>query len=302
MRGKAPGDVRDDKDLMLKLVWCPPGFLTRWKSIERTTESAAKKDDGPSGGDSQDKPSVKSRQKRQIVPVKVFVTQGYWLGQYEVTQSEWKQVMKTEPWKDDRFVRRDRHVKKEGAGRPVTLVMDVKEGADFPATFVSWDDAIDFCCKLTEQERQAERLSKDWEYTLPTEAQWEHACRARTTARFSFGDDESKLGDYAWFDNTLDAGEPYAHKVGQKKANPWGFFDIHGNVTEWCRDIYTAKPPGGRDPVVKPDEKTKGSNRVMRGGDWTLDAHNCRSASRYGSPPSFRGFNRGFRVALSTVQ
>src|SRR5580765_5268887 len=105
--------------------------------------------------------------------------------------------MKTEPWKAQRVT---------------------QQGADFPATWISWKDASDFCRKLTEQERQAGRLSNDWEYTLPTEAQWESACRARTETAFNFGNDESKLGDYAWFvDNTIEAGEFYPHRVGQKK-------------------------------------------------------------------------------------
>ncbi len=135
--------------------------------------------------------------------MKVFLKKGYWLGKFEVTQFEWKQVMQTEPWKGQKFT---------------------KEGADYPATFVSWDDATDFCSKLTEQERQAGRLSNDWAYMLPTEAQWERACRARTETRFSFGDDQSKLGEYAWYGvNAFDAGEQYAHRVGQKKANPWDY-------------------------------------------------------------------------------
>ena len=264
MRGKEPGEVRDDNGLKMKLVWCPPGFVTMEK-VEVITEPAAKKDDSRTMMKSIRKTSLpEPRQTTKITPVKVFLTKGYWLGKYEVTQSEWKQVMKTEPWKGQDFT---------------------KEGADYPATFVSWNDAIDFCRKLTEQERQAGRLSNDWEYTLPTEAQWERACRARTETRFSFGDDESKLGDYAWFDeNAWNAGEQYAHRVGQKKANPWGLCDMHGNVWEWCRDIYTEKLPGGRDPEVKPDEKTKGSYRVIRGGSWSSDAACCRSGFRVRDP------------------
>jgi formylglycine-generating enzyme required for sulfatase activity len=131
--------------------------------------------------------------------VKASLTQGYWIGKYEVTQSEWKQVMETEPWMYDKWA-------------AIQKARDTPEGADYPATYVSWDDAIDFCDELTKQERQAGRLSNDWEYTLPTEAQWEYACRAGTETKFSFGDDVSKFGDYAWFhDNALDAGELYPH-------------------------------------------------------------------------------------------
>ena len=163
--------------------------------------------------------------------VKVFLTQGYWLGRYEVTQSEWKEVMQTEPWK----------------GKD-----SMKEGADYPATFVSWNDATDFCGKFTEQERDAGRLANGWEYTLPTERQWERACRAQTETKYSFGNDESKLGDYAWFDdNTGNDGEDYAHQVGQKKPNPWGLCDMHGNVWEWCHDVYAKLRSGPLDLQVE---------------------------------------------------
>ena len=160
--------------------------------------------------------------------VQVTLTKGFWLGQHEVTQAEWQRVMQTTPWSGNE---------------------DVKEGDDYPATFVSWDDAMKFCEKLTEQERSAGRLPSDWQYTLPTEAQWEYACRAGTKSRFSFGDDESDLGEYAWYGkNAGDIGEKYAHRVAQKKANPWGLYDMHGNVWEWCRDVYAYELPGRRRP------------------------------------------------------
>jgi sulfatase modifying factor 1 len=189
--------------------------------------------------------------------------------------------MKTEPWKDQKLT---------------------KEGADLPATFVSWDDATDFCRRLTVLEREATRLPSGWEYTLPTEAQWERACRARTETKFSFGNDESKLADYAWFlDNTYHAGEKYAHQVGQKKPNLWGLCDMHGNVWEWCRDSYTEKLPGGRDPEAKLDAKTKDLGRVRRGGSWVGVEGSCRSVFRTMFPPSARNSDQGFRVALSPV-
>ena len=257
MLGKEPGQVRDDNDLKMKLVWCPPGKFTM-------------------GSPKSEKGRVNDEDQ-----VDVTLTTGFWLGKYEVTQDQWKQVVKIEPWK----------------GQKLT-----EEGADFPATCVSWDDATDFCRKLTELERQAGRLPDEWEYTLPTEAQWEYACRARSVTRFSFGDDDSKLGDYAWFgENAFNAGEKYAHRVGQKKANPWGLHDVHGNVSEWCRDVYAEKLPGGRDPEVKSDEKTKGSFRVYRGGCWLLDAADCRSGDRRRSLPGIRNYV-GFRPALSSVQ
>ncbi|MBS0266895.1 MAG: formylglycine-generating enzyme family protein [Planctomycetes bacterium] len=283
MLGKAPGDVRDDNILKMKLVWCPAGFLTM-EQVHVVEEPVVKKVDKADDDDvdPKDEPAPQRRQTEIITPVKVFLTQGYWLGKYEVTQAEWKQVMASEPWKGDRFT---------------------KEGGDFPATFVSWNDAVDFCRKLTEQERQAGRLPKDWEYTLPTEAQWERACRARTETRFSFGDDASHLGEYAWFvDNTLTNGENFAHRVGQKKANSWGFYDMHGNVWEWCRDNYTENLPGQRDPEVKSDAKTEEApRRVLRGGGWRYMAAFCRSGSRYMNQPIGRVDYYGFRVALTAV-
>jgi formylglycine-generating enzyme required for sulfatase activity len=285
MIGREPGDVRDDNGLKMKLVWCPPGFVTM-EGVEVVEEPAAKKKEGKPGNDDDDvvvvdpieEPTPQPRKTTRITPVKVFLTKGYWLAKYEVTQSEWKQVMKTEPWKGQDFA---------------------KEGADNPATFVSWDDAVDFCRKLMEQERKASRLPTGWEYTLPTEAQWERACRARTETKFSFGDDESTLGEYGWFrGNASDADEQFAHRVGQKKANPWGLHDMHGNVWEWCRDVSAAKLPGGRDPEVKADENRKGSFRVGRGGSWFSDAAMCRSGFRDGNQPVIRFSYIGFRLAL----
>jgi sulfatase modifying factor 1 len=208
-------------------------------------------------------------------PVTVTVTKGFWLGEHEVTQAEWQRVMQTVPWSDKQFV---------------------KEGDDYPATYVSWEDTTRFCEKLTAQERSAGRLASGWRYTLPTEAQWEYACRSGTKSSFSFGDDESDLGDYAWFTkNADDAVEKYAHLVGQKKTNPWGLFDMHGNVWEWCRDWYAKELAGGADP----QGPSEGWRRVLRGGSWSGTPGNCRSAFRAQDGPDGRSIYRGFRIALS---
>src|SRR5262249_34851782 len=138
MQGDEAGQVRDDNGLKMKLVWCPPGFVTMEEFAPTGNEPAAKRDDGPRDDDDpKDKPASQARQATRTTPVKVFVAKGYWLGKYEVLQSEWKPVMKTVPWKDQRFT---------------------KEGADFPATCVTWDAAMEFSGKLNEQERQANRL------------------------------------------------------------------------------------------------------------------------------------------------
>jgi formylglycine-generating enzyme required for sulfatase activity len=207
--------------------------------------------------------------------VRVTLTKGFWLAKTELTQAEWQQIMGTAPWK-----------KKAGT----------KEAPDCPATFVSWSDALAFCRALTEQERRAGRLPDGWEYTLPTEAQWEYACRAGTTTRYSFGDDAVRLSDFGWFDkNTGVAGEKFAHSVGAKKPNPWGLVDMHGNVWEWCRDTYSGHPPGGTDPEVSSAD----SKRLFRGGSWRKGADDCRSANRHSERPSYTYSGVGFRVALA---
>jgi len=223
--------------------------------------------------------SPKGERERNVAEdqVQVSLTKGFWLGQHEVTQLKWQRVMDTAPWRGERFV---------------------QEGDNYPATYVSWEDAMKFCEKLTEHERSFGRLLPGWQYTLPTEAQWEYACRAGTTTPFSFGNDDSKLTDYGWFDrNASQNGERHAHMVGKKKTNPWGLFDMHGNVYEWCRDWYADKLPGGTDP----EGPAEGANRVDRGGGWEDAAGHSRSANRDSSPSAERNYDLGFRVALERV-
>jgi formylglycine-generating enzyme required for sulfatase activity len=204
----------------------------------------------------------------------VALTRGFWLGKYEVTQGQWKTVLDTQPW----------------SGKEL-----VKGGSDYPATYVSWDDAAEFCRKLTEHERRAGRLPPEGQYALPTEAQWEYACRAGTKTRFHFGDDEASLGSYAWFrENANDTGEKYAHQAGQKRANDWGLHDMHGNVWEWCQDWYRKdyEKLAADDPV----NLVAGSDRVIRGGCWNLYPVRCRSSDRDVNKPSDRSSDIGFRV------
>lgn len=156
-----------------------------------------------------------------------------------------------------------------------------------------------FCEKLTTRERRGGRLPSDWKVALPTEAQWEYACRAGTESAFSFGTTANRLGDYAWFsDNADDVGEKYAHLVGLKRANSWNLHDLHGNVWEWCRDVYIEKLPGGRDPLVS----SGGSSRIRRGGSWSNSSWNCRSADRSRCVQSRRVSHLGFRVAVTATQ
>jgi len=134
---------------------------------------------------------------------------------------------------------------------------------------------VAFCAKLSSlpSEVAAGRV-----YRLPTEAEWEYACRAGTTTEYSFGDDEKDLGKYAWYD---DNSGRTTHAVGEKLPNGWGLYDMHGNVWEWCSDA-------------------EGSSRVFRGGGWSLGASFCRSAYRFTNVPTRRSSNDGFRLALSS--
>jgi len=205
---------------------------------------------------------------------RVILTKSFHLGRTEVTQGQWKAVMGTTPWR--------------GKAR-------VKEGDDYPAVYVSWEDAVEFCRKLSEKEGV--------EYRLPTEAEWEYACRAGTTTEWSFGDDASQMGEYAWYgDNAGDAGEEYAHIVGQKKPNPWGLHDMHGNLWEWCQDWFWWYPSGDATDPVGPDSTLVRVYRVNRGGSWLYLARFCRSAYRDRSTPSSRGNDLGFRVLRSSAK
>ena len=194
----------------------------------------------------------------------VTLTKGYWLGKTEVTQAQWEALME---------------------GNPSNF-----KGPDRPVENVSWDDAMEYCRKLTERERSAGRLPDGYEYTLPTEAQWEYACRAGTTGDYS---GTGNLDDMGWY---MDNSESQTHPVGQKRPNTWGLYDMHGNVSEWCRD-WKGGYPGGTvtDPIGPPS----GSDRVYRGGCWSGVAAYCRSARRDWCGPGLRDYGLGFRLALA---
>jgi formylglycine-generating enzyme required for sulfatase activity len=128
-------------------------------------------------------------------------------------------------------------------------------------------------------------------YRLPTEAEWEYACRAGSTTRFSFGDDEQRLGDYAWFEKNADG---RTHPVGLKMPNAWGLYDMHGNVWEWCQDWYGEYPAGS---VIDPAGPANGPGRVLRGGCILNASWNIRSALRSNDLPDFKDAVVGFRLA-----
>lgn len=215
--------------------------------------------------------------------VDVTLSRPFLLGQTEVTQGQWSDVMGSRPW----------------TKRQYTI-----EDPDAAASWVSWDDAVVFCKTLTERERLSGRIGVDQSYRLPTEAEWEFACRAGSDTNFSFGDDENLIDDCAWFGAGWDDGlvpggntiaEPHPHRVGLKRPNPFGLYDVHGNVWEWVADFYGAYPSG---PIVDPLGQPKGSDRVSRGGSWVATALDCRSAVRYWQVPSSRNIDLGFRITL----
>jgi formylglycine-generating enzyme required for sulfatase activity len=227
-------------------------------------------------------PSDEPQRNSDEAQVEVRFAKGFWMGKYEVTQGQWRRVMGEFPRKQP-----------EG------------EGDDYPVVEVNYGEAEAFCHKLTEIARKSSDLPEGWEFRLPTEAQWEYACRAGSTTATSFGDKlSSKQANFQ--------GKPYnggeagpslnrATKVGSYPANAWGLHDVHGNVYEWCRDWYHAKLPGGNDPDLSATKGTKNRDgtysRVRRGGAWCDDGRPCRSAFRLRYEPERTSDHIGFRVA-----
>jgi formylglycine-generating enzyme required for sulfatase activity len=209
----------------------------------------------------------------------VTISRPFYLGIYPVTQREYMQVIKKNP---SHFPGNER----------------------LPVESVSWFDAVEFCNALSRKEGLPPFYSikdqtvevPDWHgpgYRLPTEAEWEYACRAGSTTRFSFGDDESALGQYAWY--SANSGNQ-THPVGEKKPNAFGLHDMHGNVWEWCWDGYDADYYK-QSPAVDPRGPEAAARRVIRGGGWDYDPRYARSAFRYGSAPGNRHHDLGFRLA-----
>ena len=213
------------------------------------------------------------RQPNEGPQTVVTLTHGFWIGKFEVTQGEYVSVMNTNP----SFFPGD-------LSRPVSSV--------------SWFDATNYCWKLTQRELAAGRIPPGSQYRLPTEAEWECAARAGTTTRFSYGDDPdySDLTNHAWF--ILNSGFPSSltlHPVGQKLPNPWGLYDMTGNVWEWCEDWLGDLPGGAVTDPTGPPSSPMGW-KVVRGGSYDFDVTDCRSARRFFSVGDDTDI--GFRVVL----
>ncbi|MFO0819464.1 MAG: SUMF1/EgtB/PvdO family nonheme iron enzyme [Pirellulales bacterium] len=223
------------------------------------------------------------------LPHRVKITRGYYMGVYEVTQSEYKQVMGTNP---SRFCA-------AGDGKVAVMGLDTSR---FPVENLTWDDAVEFCRRLSAlpAEQAAGRI-----YRLPTEAEWEYACRASTITPFSWGDSlngaqANCAGSFPYGTESKGPSLERTTRVGSYGANAWGLFDMHGNVSEWCSDWYDRYIP----PVslaVDPTGPATGSFRSLRGGSWFDRAGSCRSADRTGNGAMNRGNYLGFRVACTTV-
>lgn len=189
-------------------------------------------------------------------PVHQVTVAPFAIGKYPVTQAQWQEVMSSNP----------SHFK----------------GDDLPVERVSWEDAQEFCRKLSQRTGQT--------YRLPTEAEWEYACRAGTT-----GDYAGKLDDMAWYRENSDN---KTHPVGQKQPNAWGLYDMHGNVWEWCEDIWHESYEGAPSDSSAWLRDEDSEYRVLRGGSWLSLARACRSAYRSGDEPGMLDSGSGFRVVV----
>ena len=304
--GKKAGDEWSANGLRMTFCWCPAG-----KFVMGSPKDEKERTPNRSPDDHQ---------------VDVTLTKGFWLAKYEATQGQWEKVMGTtllgqrdtmysqihwenknqgyytEWWERNRLKwRSDRRER-------LSSEPNFGEGPNFPMYYVNHLEASDFCVKLTEQERKAGRLPPGWEYRLPTEAQWEYACRAGTKTATAFGDKLSSRqanfdGNYPY--NGAEKGpilhrkQPngsftgYSQPVGSYRPNAWGLHDMHGNVWEWCRD-WDGVWPGGADPELKLGDVL----RVIRGGSWRSAGNFCRSATHHWSRWSTQDPETGFRVAL----
>jgi formylglycine-generating enzyme required for sulfatase activity len=206
----------------------------------------------------------------------VEIARLFYLGGCPVTQSQYQAVM---------------------GGNPSYF----KGSDDLPVENVSWFEAVAFCNTLSEREKRTPFYRIDGSevtalggdgYRLPTEAEWEYACRAGTTTLYPFGDDPDALGEFAWYGKNS---KKKTHAVGEKKPNAWGLHDMLGNVWEWCADWYDANPYASMTPAYPGAYLT--TYRVIRGGGWHCYPRVCRSANRSGSLPAYRYDFLGFRVA-----
>ena len=222
------------------------------------------------------------------------------MGQTEVTIAQWRRfLVESRDTLGTDFFDEDCPLKREGKSYALSA-SKYAGGWDRPMVEMDWKACVKFCAWLTDKERAAGRLPKGYHYSLPSEAQWEYACRAPMAesgaegAVFCYGDDEAALGEYAWY---AENSEGITHPVRAKKPNAWGLYGVHGNVWEWCLDANEADFYS-RSPVGDPVNRAESSYRAIRGGGWLTDAQYCRSANRGRILVSSADSNLGMRVAL----
>ena len=227
-------------------------------------------------------PATEEGRRPDEAQVEVRLTRGFWTAKHEATQGQWKRIV--------------------GAFPDRAPSAPFGEGDDVPVYWVNFHEAEDFCAKLSERARRAGELPAGWTFALPTEAQWEYACRAGTTTAFAFGDvighHQANFSEPTPDRRVRPVGK--AHPVGGYPANAWGIHDMHGNVWEWCRDYYHARLPGGSDPdlsnVPGAINRDGTSSRIRRGGAWIEPAWANRSACRLRYEPPRRSDHIGFRA------
>ena len=213
----------------------------------------------------------------------VNISRPFYLSKYEVTQKQWEEVMGRNPFSMERSYpgRWDFLI-----SQPGKFIANEK-----PAT-VSWEDSQAFIKRLNEIEGYNR-------YRLSTEAEWEYACRAGTNTAYSFGNNAEQLGYYAWYGEDFNTGS--IHPVGKKEPNPWGLYDMHGNVWEWVQDWF-AHDYYSISPNTDPQGPERGTEKVVRGGSWHSTASGWHSSFRKSYPPDYRGISIGFRlVALPSI-
>jgi len=269
--------------LALCLLYAQPGTFTGAKAGEERSVDGVQLVWCPAGSFRMGSPPNEPGRRPDEEQVDVTLTKGFWIGKFEVTQAQWARI-----------------------SGPFIQAMDKGKGGDIPVYWVSYLEAEDFCRRLSARAWAAGSLPLDWEFRLPTEAQWEYACRAGSTTATAYGGTMST--SQANFDGRPNAGARIGGKIpgesvkaGSYPPNAWGLYDMHGNVWEWCRDWYHSMLPGGTDPdlsTVKGDMNRDGTySRVRRGGAWIESYEHNRSARRLRYEPERRSDHIGFRIA-----
>jgi formylglycine-generating enzyme required for sulfatase activity len=255
----------------LAMQWCPPGTFTMGS------------------------PEGELGRFDHETQCEVTLSRGFWMARTELTQAQWMAMMDRKPTilrrASDWVLEKLKLAKKKTAVDPNPSNL---KGADLPVETVSWDDAKEFVRQVNE----SGMLPEGWKMALPTEAQWEYACRAGTKTALNNGKDLTieygscpNLDEVGWYGGNSGS---KTHAVGGKKPNAWGLHDMHGNVWEWCEEWYDGPLVGGTDPTGP----VAGVYRVLRGGSWIDSAAECRAAYRYGDVPFYRSNVLGFRPAL----